>query len=77
MLILIRGCFGKALVTDSYLCAAASGSQPSSAAGERAQTQRRKPASTKPAWMAGTHWCKDCRNHKHYWLQVLFGPWDG
>ncbi|CAB1417228.1 unnamed protein product [Pleuronectes platessa] len=35
------------------------------------------PALIKPAWMAGTPRCGDSRIHKLYWLQVLFGPWDG
>lgn len=59
--ILIRGWFlGKPCLTHSNLCAAA-------IAGlclQLLEPADPQPAFIYPAWMAGTHWCKHCRNHQ-------------
>lgn len=66
----IRGCLGKPwwpTVTSSLLLA---GSCPPLLSWESAETQRRKPTFMKSAWMAGTPWCKHCRDHKVFKLKM-------
>lgn len=46
------------------------GSCPPQMSWESAETQRRKPTFMKSAWMAGTPWCKHCRDHKVFKLKM-------